>query len=208
MRYQDAILKNAEMERKTYLSYMDKIGLLSAKNVLLYDFCSKGTVQHSLSKLLMPGTHLLGIYFATLDLKRTSYYQSCPIISLFGDCTRYQPQYETVREFMFLEAILSDEYETLICCDANNGFCYQDEGSDYRNIQDLQCIQQGILDFDDALSAWSDLISAEIDTEYRDFCDTVFGVLFHRNCIIGERIKKAVVIDGRNDFKPPYQLLT
>lgn len=207
LRYQDRILENAKRERSNYIAYLKKIGLLHAKKVVLYDFCSKGTVQFGLSKLLGSDVDILGMYFATLDLKNDVDHGHNCIISLFGDCTRYHPRFSTVKEFMFMEAILSDRYETLLCCDANGEFIYQDEVSGYRDCNVLAQIQQGILYFDRSFQAWSELINTEEDETYRHFCDDIFGVLFNGSCVIGSQVKKAVVIDGRNDFKPPYQLL-
>lgn len=208
LKYQDRILENAQRERNNYLTYLKKIGLPNAKNVVLYDFCSKGTVQSGLSKLLGSTVDILGIYFATLDLKKDPSRGRTDIISFFGDCTRYHPRFCTVKEFMFMEAILSDRYETLLCCDVDGDFIYQDEADGYRDCDALSRIQQGILQFDKELQAWSECMDENEDKAYHQFCDDIFGALFNGNCIIGSQVKQAVVIDGRNDFRAPYQLLT
>lgn len=207
LKYQDRILENAQRERNNYVKYLKKIGLPNAKNVVLYDFCSKGTVQFRVSKLLGSTVDILGMYFATLDLKKDPSRDQTDIISFFGDCTRYHPRFCTVKEFMFMEAILSDRYETLLCCDADGDFIYQDEVHNYRDCDALSRIQQGILQFDRAFQVWAEYLDQDNGGIYRQFCDNVFGVLFNGSCMIGSQVKKAVVIDGRNDFRSPYQVL-
>lgn len=207
LRYQTRILENAKRERSNYMAYLRKIGVLCAKNIVLYDFCSKGTVQSGLSKLLGSTVDILGMYFATLDRRIAPNYAQNRIISLFGDCTRYHPRFCTVKEFMFMEAILSDRYETLLYCDADGDFIYQDEVCGYRDCNALSQIQQGILYFDRSYEVWSELINWNNNAAYRDFCDDIFCELFNGSCKIGLKVKKTVVIDGRNDFRPPYQIL-
>lgn len=207
LKYQDRILKNSQHERRNYITYLGKIGLLNSKNVILYDFCSKGTVQFGLSKLLGSVVDILGMYFATLDLKKDLLRVQTDIISFFGDCTRYHPRFCTVKEFMFMEAVLSDRYETLLCCDEDGNFVYQDEAYNYRDCDALSRIQEGILQFDRAFHVWDEYIDLDKDDTYRQFCDDVFCVLFNGSCMIGSQVIRTVVIDGRNDFRPPYQLL-
>lgn len=127
---------------------------------------------------------------------------------MFGNCTRYEPRYSTVKQFTFLEAVLSDSYESLMCCNEDGSFQYEENPVAYRDFQNIAKIQDGILDFDQALSIWDDVTNRSEDSSYRDFCDMILNTIFNGNCMIDETIKKAIVIDGMNDFKPPYQVLT
>lgn len=205
LRHRDAILQNAAVERENYRCYLDHLGLTSAKRVLLYDFCSRGTVQHYLSKLLGPDIQIAGMYFATMDWFSMPYHQQQQVKTFLGNTFPYCPGSYTAEHFMFLEAVLLEPCGSLICCHPDGTFqyaAYENEG--HQNA--IQAIQAGITAFDHAVRAWEDLLRP-IGEGDRTFADEVFGMLFNGRCVLSQVVKESVIVDGAYDFERPHQIL-
>lgn len=206
LKYKNVILQNAEYERGNYLRYMEEIGLAKARRVLLYDFCSGGTIQHHLSKLLGPNIQVHGIYFATMDWFSTPYHQKYSVHTMFGNVVQYSSGYFTTRHYMFLEAVLLEHCDTCLYCRDDGTFVYAQGENRARNIQKLTEIQSGILAFDHAIRRWEDVLHPAGD-EDRDFADEVFGVLFSKACKRSPTVQTSVSVDNGYDFDQPYYIL-
>ena len=205
LKYKDAVLQNAGNERKAYLKYMEKVGLLKARRLVLYDFCSRGTIQYSLSKLLGSTTQIQGIYFATVDRFSMPYFQSQNVKSLFGNTFQYCTKHSLTENFMFVEATLLDLRQMVLYCKPDGTFQYAEE-QEYRDISGLSMIQDGILSFDRAICEWEDSMDFSQE-EDRDFSDKILGELFSNDCVRSEKIKQTVLADGAYDFERPYQVI-
>lgn len=204
--YQESILENAEEERIHYLAYMKKIGLTSAKRVLLYDFCSRGTIQHYLAKLLGPHIQIDGIYFATMEWSNIAYNKNSVAFSLFGDVHQYHSGFATTQNYMFLEAALLDHCTTCLCCKADGNFAYEKDENDLRDIDKLAEIQRGICDFDYCVSKWEELLDT-VDENFRNFADSILGAFFSQNCKQSTLVREAISVDNAYDFEQPYKIL-
>lgn len=204
-KYAVEILRNAASERKNYLSYMDKIGLTGTHRILLYDFCSSGTIQHSLSKVIGPSIQICGIYFATMDWLSKPYHKDYSAHALFGNITQYFSPFFTTKNYMFLEAILLDHCNTCLHCNADGTFAYAHEENTARNIQKLSKIQSGILIFDSGVRRWEDVLNFIREAD-RDFADEILGTLFNGRCRISREVQGCVSVDNEYDFQRPYQI--
>lgn len=204
-RHRDAILHHAALERENYRRYLDHLGLTSAKRVLLYDFCSRGTVQHYLSKLLGPDIQITGLYFATMDWFSSPFNWNHKAKSFVGNVFQCSSRFYTIENYMLLEAVLLEPCGSLICCHPDGTFQY----ADYENEghQDaLQTIQAGITVFDHAVQAWEDLLRPVREGDC-EFADEVFGTLFNGRCGLSQAVKESVIVDGAYDFERPHQIL-
>lgn len=205
-KYQESILQNAKQERINYLAYMKKIGLTSARRVLVYDFCSRGTIQHYLAKLLRQDIQTDGIYFATMEWSSMAYNQSSFAFSLFGDVHQYHSNFFTTQNYMFLEAVLLDHCTTCLYCKADGTFEYEKDGNDLRDINKLAEIQSGICAFDCCINRWEELLDA-VDEDFRNFSDGMIGAFFSRGCRQSPLVREAISVDNAYDFEQPYKIL-
>lgn len=204
--YQESILQNAKRERINYLAYMKKIGLTGAKRVLLYDFCSRGTIQHYLSKLLGSDIQIDGIYFATIEWSNIAYNKDTFAFSLFGDAHQYHSDFCTTQNYMFLEAVLLDHCTTCLYCKPDGTFEYAKDENSLRDINKLSEIQSGISAFDCCIRSWEELLDA-VNEGSRNFADKILGAFFSQVCKHSTMIREAISVDNAYDFEQPYKIL-
>lgn len=145
--YADAILKNAEEERKNYLKYIEKILGDTKKMTAMFDLGYSGSIQYYLSKI-MNSPHA-GFYFAT-DAKRHP-------MKIEGSrmYARYIENDETApasassihRYSLLLESVLTAPDSQFVCMDevGNPVFAESDKSEEYTEF--ILSIQEGVLKF-------------------------------------------------------------
>ena len=206
LRYSDKILENAKTERKNYLNYIKTLGIENEDKIALYDFCSRGTIQYNLSKLLDDKINIIGLYFARMIGQSVSYERECKIETLFGDVMQYHSSYNITKKYMFLESVLSDMNETLVCVNVDNTFTYAVGENNLRNLKVLSMIHNGILAYGLDILKWNKIMVETMDNQ-KIFCDELFGLIFDKNCVLGLSLQKSIFADNTYDFEKPFNVV-
>lgn len=205
-KYAIEILKNAKQERSGYLQYMNGIGVCQAKKILIYDFCSRGTIQYYLTKLLRKNVEICGLYFATMEWNRLACNKNADAFSMFGDVNQYHSLFATIQNYMFLEEVLLEGCTTYLYCKSNGMFEHEKEANQLRDTKKEAVIQDGICSFDACIRMW-ELQCNAINDSYCQFVDAILGMFFSLNCEYSEMIRGAVSVDNTYDFEHSHQVL-
>ena len=107
---------------------------------------------------------------------------------------------------MFMESVLSDMNETLICINSDNTFKYEIGENNLRNLKSLAIIHDGILSYGLEILKWQQNIIPFTDDE-KIFCDQLFGMIFNDNCRLGSLAQQSIFADNTYDFEKPFNVL-
>jgi hypothetical protein len=175
---------------------MENIKVLKQEKIAVYDFCSGGTIQHYLEKLV--DVEARGVYFATVNIPNQFFKDASCMSTLFGNIGQYDIKYHLAQHYMFMEAVLTDEHGTLIQFDNDGKPVYDEAENGRRNYADIAEIQRGILDYcEDTLhEVWYDNYE-----ELKEFTDQILGQFFHTGvCRVADNVKNSVKAESKYDF--------
>lgn len=201
LKYKDRIFANAEQEKETYLSYMEKNSILTGRQTGIYDFCSGGTIQHYFKRLT--AKEVRGIYFATVNIPNTLYDNAEEISTLFGNIGQYEMKYHLAAHYMYLEAVLTDEHGTLIKYGLDESPVYDEAENERRSFKVIQEIQKGILSYFDELLEDRCWLNYE---NVKEFADKLLGCLFQpESCRVADELRNVVKAESSYDFLGAYR---
>lgn len=197
--YREEIFLQAERERRDYLAYLNRLGLLNEKKQAIFDFVAGGTVQYFMQKLL--NKRLKGTYFATMNHPDEKYHLERDIVSAYGNICSYGLQNQVAAHYLFLETIMVDGCPTLNHVE-DGGFVYEEDENDSFPV--VWRVQQGILRYQRDMMEIKKLVpgwKAE-----REFADRLFGMLFDGGCQVSQDIRQAFVNDDVFDGVGAYEV--
>lgn len=194
--YEKDILENAEIERKEYLKYLDRGGILVNKKQALFDFIAGGTVQYNLIKLL--GHDVLGIYFATMNLPNDLYKEDTKeIITSYGNIQSYGFLNNLGKYYLFIEAVLVDERGSFSHIDSEGKEVFVKWKGTKDNYDKIKLLQNGVLEYVKEYQQYFSYIG--IEKQELDFVDMLLGMFFSERCVVKEEIKQAFWNDDSYD---------
>lgn len=198
--YAEEIIKNAAKERNAYQKYMRENGITDGKEVIVYDFCSGGTIQYYLHKFI--DGDIRGVYFATVNLPNIFYQDSSRIDTLFENIGQYEKGCHLARHYMFMEGVLTDGNGTLIRFAPNGEAVYDEQENTRRDYQAILEIQRGIETYcgETMMEDWYEEFQ-----NMKVFADEILGCFFKSEvCQIPEKLKNIVRAESAYDFLPAY----
>lgn len=200
--YKNEIIKNAMEEKKYYMEYINSIGVINKENIAIFDFCSSGTIQFYLSKLISKDLH--GFYFATMNLPNMFYKDSSKISTLFGNAKQYYSKFNLTKYYMLLESILTDPNNTLIRCESNNNFVYNDGETTIKDFDNIKKCHDGIIEFvQDIIEIDNKIVFRDIDIEFTDY---IFGLFVSKKTEVVEKVRNTFFTESCYDFSPEYNV--
>jgi len=202
MSYKNKILENAKDERECYIEYINNIGIMDKKKVALFDFCSSGTIQHYLAKLI--NKEIRGFYFATMNIPNGFYEDASKMTTLFGDAKQYYSKFNLCKSYMFLESILTDPNNTLVRCLSDSRFQYNEGETNLKDYNNIDRCHKGIKSFiEDMLSLDERIVFRDINPS---FTDDLFGLLPSKRFIVSDKIKNSFYTESGYDFNYEYNV--
>ncbi len=106
LRYKEKILEKARMERACLETYLLKEGIDKSKNILLFDFVGRGTIQYCLEKIMGRSLDCL-YYFRVRDEGSIERERTNGVISYSGEGSLYMTKLFTQRNQVLFEAIVT-----------------------------------------------------------------------------------------------------
>lgn len=198
--YEDAIISNAQRERYYYLNYLKKMGIDIGRKMAVFDFVASGTVQYNLERLLQ--MDLNGIYFATMNLPNDMYTEKTDRIkTAFGNVRPYSSSTNMAKNYLFIESILVDDKPTFSHIDDNGNEIYEEQVN-RTSYSDIESVQKGILSF---VADYVDLYG-NIPINLK-FADSIYGILFSKQCKVDNEIKRKFINDDYYDGKNENNML-
>lgn len=200
LKYKEKILSNAEKERDAYLKYMQQNHIANGDKIGIYDFCSGGTIQYYFKKLT--GKAVRGIYFATVNFPNKFFKSTAAVSTLFGNISQYELNYHLAAHYMYLEAVFTDQYGTLIQFDSGGAPVYDEAENSRRDFKAIEEIQRGIYRyFDELLGEGRDMNYGKM----KEFADKILGCFFQpEKCRISDELKNVVKAESAYDFLKAY----
>lgn len=174
LKRKEQIFFRAELERKNYMRYMEKVHITEYKKAALIDVTAAGTIQTNLEHF-MP-IELKGFYF----LKRKSVLpennQIC-VESYYESKGAYEITDNIFAYFRMMEVILASQEPSLVCFDEYGNPVYGEDIRARKEKDLILRIQDEILHYaEDFLKLhlkWEEL------QEERDYCDEILGFMKH-----------------------------
>lgn len=183
MRYRDAILKKARVERENYKKYIagfhDKKG-----SIAFFDFVAKGTTQMFIQRMI--DNPMKGFYF--LQLEPENMEGKGVDVCSFGNESLKDAVFE---DYYILETILTSPHPSVIGFDGKGRPVYALETRHNSDICCLERVQEGILDYFRMYLELCPMAERRINREL----DSVFLGLIHKIRIIDEDFMKLIVED-------------
>ena len=200
LNYKQQIMQNSMKEREAYKKYIEKCNIRDTDNIIVYDFCSGGTIQHYLHRCL--NAKISGAFFATVNFPNDFFGDNSEIDTLYGNFTQYESQYYLARHYMFLEAIFTEIHGTLVCFDEEGNPLYDEEESKRRNYGIIEDIQNGIEKYCMETSNKNWYTDFE---SMKEFADSMLGCMFRTEmCHISEDVKSTIKAESKYDFLKEY----
>lgn len=141
MDYSDEILDNADVCRKQYGAYIEALDIKDG-NIVFFDFVARGTCQMFMSRLI--SNHLKGVYFLRLEGNQIKD-NNLDIISFYDMAERDGSV--VFANYYFLETLLTSPMPSLVGFDDNGRPQYAKEVRSEDEIQCVQKVQKGIIDY-------------------------------------------------------------
>lgn len=139
--YSQAILRKAALNRKNYHTYMKQLQIAEG-DIAFFDFVAKGTSQMYVQRLVP--NHLKGLYFLQLE-REYMQEKGLDIVPFYGNGeTDHSEIYEN---YYILETVLTSPMPSIKEFDEYGEPCYAKETRERKEIQCVQEIQDGILDY-------------------------------------------------------------
>ena len=143
LKYKNAILHNAEKERKNYQKYIDGLGAIK-EDIVFFDFVAKGTSQMYIQKLV--DNHMKGLYFLQLEAEHMK--------DKGLDIQPFYSKEETDSSAIFdnyyvLETLLTAPAPSVNKFNENGNPVYAKETRSKKDIKCFQRAQEGILEYFD-----------------------------------------------------------
>jgi hypothetical protein len=181
-KHKDAILQNAEHERKNYLKYLHSLNLSDYRTCYLFDLYSAGTCFRKFKDLSGIETQLLCLGTKTEIVNS---------LSLYGHMSSLSSSY-FVKLYQLFEIIYASSEGQLKSIDPDGRPIFLD-GSEY-NFDKVKKIQRGIIEF---LSDFEEMPQLSLN-----FVDALCGMMFRTKSVISENIKEAFIYDDRFGSSP------
>lgn len=141
MDYSQAILQRAALNRKNYHTYMNRLQIREG-DIAFFDFVAKGTSQMYVQRLVR--NHLKGLYFLQLE-REYMQEKGLDIVAFYGK--EETDNSEIYENYYILETILTSPAPSVKEFDEYGEPCYAKETRKKKEIQCVQEIQDGILDY-------------------------------------------------------------
>lgn len=201
--YQNEILKNAADERKSYLDYISRIGIIPEEKIAVFDLVSSGTTQYYLSRIA--GRPFDGFYFATANLPN-DFFQLGEISAFLGNSlVYYAPAYQACRYYLLLESILTSPEHSLVRCYQDGSFCYRNSSERARNYAKLEECHKGIRRYI-ADSRKSKILPLNHPRKALRLADQIYGYLFQPETQVSQTLKNLFTMESEFDCTPEYRV--
>lgn len=139
--YGEEILNAVSLNRKGYKAYIEKIDVMNG-DIAFFDFVAKGTSQMYLGRLV--DRHLKGLYFLQLEEE----YMEEKGLDILPFYKKTEPESQGIFDnYYILETILTSPMPSLRRFDKRGTPIYADETRTQADIQCIQMVQEGILDY-------------------------------------------------------------
>lgn len=142
-----------------------------------------------------------GYYFATMNFPNLFFENAKHISTLFGNLSQYKMDSNLARNYMVLEAILTDPNETLMFCDMNGDFVYNVGENPKRDYSKIAKIHKGIEEYFHARVNYRCKVNNYV------LSDIILGYISSGDVILADEIKEALISESGYDFLEPCTLL-
>lgn len=142
LKYKDAIIERASVNRENYLKYIDTLGL-DRKKVAFFDFVSTGTCQASLEKIM--NQKMCGYYFIRVDGDTPE--KRLLNVTSFYDDEEVRKEGGIYQDYFVLENILTSPMPTLKGFDGEGKPQYAREVRAEEDISFIMAVQDGIVEY-------------------------------------------------------------
>ncbi|CQR58615.1 hypothetical protein [Paenibacillus riograndensis] len=167
----DIIIKEAQQERMDYQSYLDNQNICFDREVILFDFFSKGTGQDNLERIL--DKKLYGVYLHK-SISGISRRNEIDYFSLYKANNHYEKNYNVFKVYSLLEYIISSPEPCLMKITKENKIFFPED----RTIEGKQFmvkIQEDIFKF---CAEFIDFFSGSIpEKNDGEFTDSILGLI-------------------------------
>lgn len=192
LKYCDAILERAQLERTGYQNYIKTLNLEESEPVWMFDFITSGTIPYYLGRLL--NKEIPCFCFGTADLPNTLYPEENPIQSLFGEQSFYNAHLTIMKQYQLLESILTAPSPQLCYFDLNGKPVYEPQTRMQDIFEDIHKMQEGGIAFVlRTMELYPDILNAKL-TE--TMIDDIWGILSPEHSEVADRIKNCFLCES------------
>ena len=179
LRHRDLILKKSAELRENYLKYINALGIEHEDKIAFFDLVSSGTCQYSIERILEKKSK--GFYFIFYSLDMSDRRQKLDVESFIESGFVYSLKSYLSGNYDLVEHIVSSPLPTLKYFDDNGDSVYGKDSRTADELEYIEGIQRGVLEFFGELLKITDSIDVDVSG---DFVDRLYSFMSEKYSVV------------------------